>query len=194
MEHWIEDIPSAVKGHRKFIEWLVKYVNPKTIVELGVDYGYSTFVFSNALPYGLNNRVYSIDWFKGDESTGYRNTRKEVEDLIIEHKIDNVVIVQGDFNEIVTVWSKEIDILFIDGSHDYNSVLNDFCEWSRYVGKDGVILMHDTNIEEFGVKKLFSDIEGYYKLEFLHSAGLGILLTNKELHDTIENLFFNVPF
>ena len=53
---WIEDIPSAVKGHRKFIEWLVEYVNPKTIVELGVDYGYSTFVFSNALPYGLNNK------------------------------------------------------------------------------------------------------------------------------------------
>ena len=54
--------------------------------------------------------------------------------------------------------------------------------------------MHDTNVKDFGVNKMFSEIEGYYKLEFLHSAGLGIITKNKQLHDTIESVFFNVPF
>ena len=34
---WIEEIPSAARGHRVFMEWLVEYMKPKTIVELGVD-------------------------------------------------------------------------------------------------------------------------------------------------------------
>ena len=48
MSDWIEEIPSAVHGHRAFFELLFTYMEPKTIVELGVDYGYTTFVFSNA--------------------------------------------------------------------------------------------------------------------------------------------------
>ena len=46
---WIEEISSAVKGHRVFFEWLVEHMRPTTIVELGVDRGYSTFVFAEAL-------------------------------------------------------------------------------------------------------------------------------------------------
>ena len=49
MSDFIEDIPSAVKGHRKFIEWIIKFMNPNIVVELGVDYGYSTFVISKSL-------------------------------------------------------------------------------------------------------------------------------------------------
>ena len=46
---WIDSIISAWTGHRKFAEFLVEKKNPDVIVELGVDYGYSTFVFANAL-------------------------------------------------------------------------------------------------------------------------------------------------
>ena len=46
MTDWIEDILSAVKGHRAFFELLFTYMGPKTIVELGADYGYSTSAFS----------------------------------------------------------------------------------------------------------------------------------------------------
>ena len=64
MSGWIDSIPSAVKGHRQFIEWLVQRVAPTTIVELGVDYGYSAFVFEKALTDLKHplSRVYGIDW------------------------------------------------------------------------------------------------------------------------------------
>ena len=49
MSDWIEEISSAARGHRAFFEWLVEHMRPSTIVELGVDRGYSTFVFAEAL-------------------------------------------------------------------------------------------------------------------------------------------------
>jgi hypothetical protein len=56
---------------------------------------------------------------------------------------------------------KEVDILHIDGSHHYEDVKKDFETWSQFVNDDGVILMHDTCVEnfegmEYGVKKLFN--------------------------------------
>ena len=38
---------SAWKGHFEFSMWLVKHVNPKMIVELGVDYCHSTFCLAS---------------------------------------------------------------------------------------------------------------------------------------------------
>ena len=67
---WIENIVSAWKGHRTFAEWLVsKFENPK-IVELGVDYGYSTFVFANSLK-GTSGIIYGIDLFQGEVTKDY---------------------------------------------------------------------------------------------------------------------------
>jgi hypothetical protein len=101
---WIEEISSAVRGHRVFMEWLVEYMKPKTIVELGVDRGYSTFVFAEAL--AKNNKdsslniistVYGIDCFEGDESTGFRDTKKEVEENFIKHNVKHIEIIKGYF-------------------------------------------------------------------------------------------------
>lgn len=63
----LDDTPAtAWTGHRQFAEWLVKFVNPKVIVDLGVDYGYSTFSF--AIP--RIGHVYGIDNFSGDDFVG----------------------------------------------------------------------------------------------------------------------------
>ena len=192
---WIEDISSAVKGHRTFFEWLVEHLKPKTIVELGVDFGYSTFVFAEALAkntvgskINIESKVYGIDWFEGDGSTGYRDTKKEVENNIKNHNVKHIEIIKGDFNEIAKAWSRGIDILFIDGSHDYESVKQDFETWSKFVRPQGVILMHDTEIINFGVGKYYDEIHGYLKLEFNHSCGLGILCRSYELHEQMKKV------
>lgn len=53
-------IKSAWKGHELFAVWLVKKLKPLVIVDLGIDYGFSTFVF--VIP-GIG-KVYGIDHFK----------------------------------------------------------------------------------------------------------------------------------
>ena len=130
---WIEEMSSACKGRRVFFEWIVECMKPKTIVELGVDFGYSTFVFAealakNTLTSGINviSTVFGIDWFQGDGSTGYRDTREEVEDNIKIHKLKHIEIIKGDFNEIAKAWSRGIDLFFLDGSHVFESFEKSF--------------------------------------------------------------------
>lgn len=180
-------IPSAWTGHREFAGWLVNLIKPKIIVDLGVDYGYSTFSF--AVP--NIGTVYAIDLFEGDKHTGIRNTYEEftgnVKWLEEKHNISNIVVEKGLFNEIEKQWTQKIDILHIDGLHTYDAVKNDFETWEKYLTKDSVVLFHD--IESFPeVKKFWSELSGH-KYEFKHSAGLGVLCMDKETLIAIKDKY-----
>ena len=191
MADWIDSIVSAWTGHRQFAEWLVKNTNSETIVELGVDYGFSTFVFANALK-NTTGKIYGIDLFMGDPHTGTRNTYDFVMKNIKDHDVTNIEIIKGDFTSISKIWNKPIDILHIDGFHTYDAVKNDFTNWSSYVKDDGIIIFHDTAIPHFGINDFFRELNGGYKLYFIHSAGLGIYTKNVELYKLILSTFHNV--
>jgi predicted O-methyltransferase YrrM len=184
---WIEEIPSAWKGHRQFAQWLVTEMKPECIVELGVDFGYSSFVFANALSRG-KGKIYGIDLFQGDPHAGMRNTYDFVMDKIKEHNLETIEIIRGDFKEVSTRWNKPINILHIDGFHTYDAVKSDFIAWAPFVLNDGIILFHDTAVQHFGIKDFFREIGGI-KLYFTHSFGLGILTANKELVRKIKQNF-----
>jgi len=190
---WIENINSAWKGHRLFAEWLVKKMNPDTIVELGVDYGFSSFVFANALKNNFasnHQKVYGIDLFEGDSQTGFRNTYETVIKKIKNYNVNHLELIIGDFESISKKWEKEIDILHIDGYHTYEAVKSDYNNWSRFVKNDGIILFHDVCVPDYGVKDFFKELDN--KLYFKHSAGLGVYTKNKILYQDILNEFNNV--
>jgi len=204
---WIDNIVSAWTGHRQFAEFLVEKKNPDVIVELGVDYGYSTFVFANALQnktgsgFGCGSRsaygcgtatMYGIDLFGGDMHTGYRNTYKSVMDNIAEHNLTQVKIIKGEFSEVAKTWTLPIDVLHIDGLHTFDAVKTDYETWSPFVKDDGIILFHD--VAAFpDIGNFFRNVDGgWHKLYFLHSAGLGILTKNESLRHEIKNNFLNV--
>ena len=79
------------RGHRLFADWLVKELKPKVIVDLGVDYGYSSFCFS--LP-NIGN-VYGLDCFEGDDHAGKRNTYDYVLEKQKELKLSNLHFIKG---------------------------------------------------------------------------------------------------
>jgi predicted O-methyltransferase YrrM len=192
----LDDIPSTSwSGHRKFAEWLVKFMNPKVIVDLGVDYGFSTFSF--ALP--RIGHVYGIDNFEGDDYVGIDSQRMKYQFVQMKreklHLQDNMTFIEGDFNEVAKTWSHKIDILHIDGSHHYEDVKRDFETWSQFLSDDGIILMHDTcvgdmrvNGIEYGVRKFFEEID-LPKFTFTHSFGLGVISKNKKLIEDIQSHF-----
>jgi predicted O-methyltransferase YrrM len=192
---WIEEIPSAWKGHREFAEWLVFYMMPETVVELGVDYGYSSMVFANALEQSTSKGVvYGIDLFEGDAHAGFRNTYEFVMELKKTHELNCLKIIRGEFSNIATLWKRPIQILHIDGLHTYDAVKTDFETWSPFVSEDGIILFHDV-VAFHEVGEYFDSLsgeEGRYKAYFPHSAGLGILTKNKELYEMILRVFPNI--
>ena len=190
----LDDTPAtAWYGHRQFAEWLVKELNPNVIVDLGVDYGFSTFSF--AIP--RIGHVYGIDNFTGDDFVGTDELRLKYNFVTMKreklHLQDNLTLIEGDFNEVAENWDRKIDILHIDGSHKYEDVKKDFETWSKFLNDDGVILLHDTCVEEYcgngyGVKRFFEEIE-LPKFTFTHCFGLGVVSKNQNLIDHIKENF-----
>jgi hypothetical protein len=190
----LDDTPAtAWYGHRQFAENLVRFLNPKVIVDLGVDWGYSTFSF--ALP--RIGHTYGIDNFVGDDFVGTDELRKKYNFVTMKreklHLQDNLTLIEGDFNEVAQTWDKTIDILHIDGSHKYEDIKRDFETWSKFVTDNGIILLHDTCIEslngnDYGVKKFFDELD-MPKFTFTHCYGLGVICKNEVVLNHIKNNF-----
>jgi len=180
----IEELASAWKGHRLFAEWLVNKTQPKTIVELGVDYGYSMFCLAEP---GIGT-VYGIDTFEGDMHTGkHEDAETKVNEIIKENDYKNIKIIKDDFDSVYSTWTEPIDILHIDGLHTYHATLNNYNKWSKLISETGVILMHDVASFE-GVKVVY-DLSKLHKTKFLHSSGLGVLSKNEQLIQEINKKY-----
>jgi predicted O-methyltransferase YrrM/glycosyltransferase involved in cell wall biosynthesis len=191
----LDDISStAWYGHRPFAQWLVSYLKPQVTVDLGTDWGFSTFSF--AIP--RIGHVYSIDNFTGDSFIGQQDEEAKYNYVMAKREklflTKNTTIIKGDFTEVAKEWNQKIDILHIDGDHLYESIKNDYETWSKFVKDDGVILFHDTCVENFngndtyGVKKFFEEID-LPKCNFTHTFGLGVVSKNKNIIEHIRKTF-----
>ena len=85
--------------------------------------------------------------------------------------------IQKTSQEVAKTWNKQIDILFIDGSHEYESVLFDYKTFSPFVRKGGLIIFHDTNPPTKtakGAGKVCQGIKEMEKLIFGKTPGLTV--------------------
>ena len=173
------------KSHREFVEWLINRIKPEVTVELGVDYGYSSFLMALC----QNNPVYGIDCFDVSvhgprEDDDYQFVMSVKEKL----GLDNLEIIKGYFDDVAKTWDKEIDLLHIDGLHDYENCKNDCDTWAPLVKEDGVILFHDTVSNPDGAGLFFSQLE-VPKVNFTNSFGLGVASNNVDLIEEIKQTF-----
>jgi hypothetical protein len=185
-----EYAPSAWLGHIEFVMFLVNQFKPQTIVELGVDYGHSTFSLASE----GQGTIYAIDSFEGDIHTGIRNTYPTVNSVyntLLKKQFlprDNIIFIKGYFDNIFAIFDKPIDLIHIDGLHTYEAVKNDFEKWKLKVVHNGIIIMHDITSFPDTVGKFFNEIE-YPKTYVSHSAGLGIICKNEEIINLINELW-----
>jgi len=168
--------------HRDFAYNLIKEHKPKTIVELGVHYGDSYFTFCQACEeLELNAMLYGVDHWKGDEQSGHykEDVFEEVNLYNQEFHSENSTLLRMNFYEAREEFENStIDLLHIDGSHDYESVQNDFESWLPKMSKGGKVLIHDILVkrEDFGVKRFWEEISKAYETQsHLEGFGLGIV-------------------
>lgn len=175
-------------GHCEFAKWLVCRWERPEVVDLGVDYGLSTFAFATSNP---GARVTGIDCFVGDEQSGFRDTEQYVRDTKRIYKVNNLEIIKGYFDDQQYRFPpKTVDILHIDGLHTYEAVKHDYNTWKFSLRENGVVLFHDTRADKpgFGVDKFFDEID-LPKLNFSHYYGLGVVTRNKSLLEEILDAF-----
>lgn len=79
-----------------------------------------------------------------DKDMGRVDTLKHFRKTITDFDLDDVVIpVIGRSATIGLIWKTPLSLIFIDGSHAYESVLSDYNLWANNLIPGGYLLFHD---------------------------------------------------
>ncbi len=187
-----------------FLEEIQKK-NPKKFLEIGIFHGVTArnvcdLMYKN---HGFEFQYIGIDIF--DEGTEVKNevapsykfnnplktiyfkyfkrlnpySVEAVEDLLNKYN-KNINIIKGNTNTVLKDLNlSDVDYIFIDGGHDYNTVKNDLEYSKKFLSKGGVILCDDYDLTYApGVKKAIDEfvavnnckhqiiLERFAKIEF----------------------------
>jgi predicted O-methyltransferase YrrM len=135
-------------------------VERPVVVEIGSWLGKSSLVLSKGLKRKTHPTLYCIDPFNGDaDATDKEMYGREIDtmdktleqtflDNMKKHGVLDVVrpLVAYSF-DVAPDFKEQIDLLFIDGNHDYPAVLQDYEQWSPLVKPGGIIAFHDVVFE-----------------------------------------------
>lgn len=79
-----------------------------------------------------------------DQETGKIDTLRFFRKTITEFDLEDTVIPIVGHSEIVgRTWQTPLNLIFIDGSHAYESVFNDYKIWAKHLIMGGYLLFHD---------------------------------------------------
>ena len=119
------------------------------VVEIGSHQGRSTLVLGEAVR-ALAGRLVAIDPFVEGRLFGGRSTRSKFEGNVRDAGLDKTVDLLPEYSTRARPsWRGRIDLLYIDGKHDYWT-LSDDLRWSRHQPDGAAILVHDC-FSSFGV-------------------------------------------
>lgn len=112
------------------------------IVEIGSHQGRSTVVLATAA-HRTGGTVTAIDPFVEGRLFGGTSTREKFETNVEAAGVADSVDLTPEYStELRPRWTEPIDLLYIDGKHDYWTVTDDF-KWAEHVRDGGVVLVHD---------------------------------------------------
>ncbi|MBI2558015.1 class I SAM-dependent methyltransferase [Candidatus Woesearchaeota archaeon] len=132
------------------------------VVEIGSWQGKSTIWLAKGSKKGNNVKIYAIDPHTGSsehkEAYGkvwtFNNFKKNINKANVE---DIVVPILKYSDKAAKTFNKPVELIFIDGSHEYDLVKLDFELWFPKVIDGGIIAFHDTVGWE-GPKRLVKEI------------------------------------
>jgi predicted O-methyltransferase YrrM len=112
-----------------------------TVLEIGSHQGRSTVVLATAV--SGRGRVVAVDPFVEGRLFGGRPTRDRFEENLARSGVRETVELVTEYStRLRPRWSEPIDLLYIDGKHDYWTVRDDL-RWAEWVPEGGEVLVHD---------------------------------------------------
>ena len=182
----LKRVPSSWTGYLELGIWLTCRFLPHVVVDLGVDCGASTYAWGTS----GTSQVIGVDWFKGDQHTGFRDTEAVVQalgrELARDHQYpDTVRIWRSSFEDAAKAFDRKVDVLHVDGLHTTEAVKRDIDTWLPKLSNGGLLVMHNTRVYPNSVGTLF-DALPLPKTRLEHSAGLGIASRDAAKIDAIN--------
>lgn len=141
------------------------------ILEIGTAKGFSSICMAKALSdLNINGKIITFDIINhlnkmywntmGDEQKRSRQILLQDYDKLIS---DYIVFLNGTSRFLLkTFFMGRIDIAFLDGSHEYKDVLNEFLEVNKHLSPKGVIVFDDYTYKFPGVIEVVEKIEREY--------------------------------
>lgn len=166
------DVPTAWREVAPIVADLLARFNVglKSMLEFGVDYGYSTAVFANYF-----DHVIGVDHFMGDINAGDRGDGIYPQVLETLKPFKNITLVPLDYRKFIKGNDTQFDCIHVDIVHNYEQTYE--CgAWS--VEHAPVVFFHDT-LAFPDVMRACTDLALNYDLEFYNvpeQHGLGVLV------------------
>ena len=165
------------------------------IVEIGSWKGKSTICLGKGSQAGKGVRIYAIDPHTGSsehkEKLGTVWTFDEFRLNISSAGVDDVVVpIVKTSNDAAREFSQPIELIFIDGAHEYDAVKLDFELWFPKVIDGGIMGFHDTTVGD-GPRDVVR--EKLYKSRFFCDVSLvgTITYARKVKRNTIKDRIRN---
>lgn len=148
---------------------LCKYINAKTVVEIGVQHGRTTVELAKAVKGVFGGMVYGYDFFapigRGYSGQYARSAGNKEVTIKALRGYENYVKITGvdthsdEFPKILKedLKTESIDFAFIDADHSYSGSRKDFEIIYPLLSEDGVIAFHDTH-SHIGLRRLVMDL------------------------------------
>jgi cephalosporin hydroxylase len=153
-------------GHTYYVYLakMVRHLKPKKVVELGTDIGRSALFMMTQLP--VNSKLYTVEVGLHDaiDLTPFKNDPRLV--IVKGNDLDSAVLAKV---------GKDIDLLFMDTSHEYAQSVLEIQEYLPRMSPRGIIVMDDIHLNS-EMDKFWSELT-IPKLDCgkdLHVSGFGI--------------------
>lgn len=159
-----EDVHTTTEDEE--IEALRELATGKNVLELGTWVGRTAMEMSTTA-----KSVITVDTHQGDARMGEADTREMVNYNLDRYRIHNVFPVTGLISEILPgleAGNYEFDLIFIDASHDYHSVMEDSNLCYPLLSKNGLMAWHDYGHPEADVSSAVDEFVAEKRMR-LHS-------------------------
>jgi predicted O-methyltransferase YrrM len=120
------------------------------IVEIGSWKGKSTIWLGRGSKDGNNVKIYAVDPHTGSSEHKKNKddkiwTFEEFKDNMRNAIVDDLIVpIVKTSEEAAKGWNTPVEVLFIDGAHEYDLVKKDFLLWIPHLINGGIIIIHDT--------------------------------------------------
>jgi hypothetical protein len=189
-------VTSAWHEHAPFAFWLVDELRPGSVVELGTHWGFSFFVFAEAVRrLGLETQLYALDTWEGDDHAGFyeEHVYEDVRAIAERDYAGSTHLLRGYFSDSRPLIADDsVDLLHIDGRHGYQDARDDYEQWASTVRDGGVVLFHDIaeHGDGFGVWQLWEELAPRHpSFSFTHGHGLGVIGVGEVRSEGLAALF-----
>lgn len=173
---------SSGRAYTNFWYDLIRFMKPKTFVELGTGSGASFFSCCQAVTDApLQTICFAVDEWAGDLQHGWygEETFSTVHRIQQKYFPHRTTLLRASFDDAVLQFQKNsIDVLHIKKSSTSETILHDFETWLPTLKPNSVVCIADIrgNEDETGASRAWQELQLQYPyVTFSHGSGLGIL-------------------